>query len=171
MYQFSYVKYFSTNQNGNLLLLDGPGRVRSQITSVMCQIQRFGLDCNLVVARKVRMGIPPGLGRNPSYVCQQSASGLLGNDFSRGIFLFTCRARDYSRPLTCTGEPRAKNNGRLHGCMPMVWLYVGSRSLKSSFSQLGNYYIAETLGNHDVKQTSGNPYIAETLENSYIKNI
>jgi hypothetical protein len=33
--------------------LDYPGRVRSQITSVVCQIQRFDFDCNLVVARKL----------------------------------------------------------------------------------------------------------------------
>jgi hypothetical protein len=41
------------DQNGNLLLLDDPGRVRSQIISVVCQIQRFDFDCNLVVTRKV----------------------------------------------------------------------------------------------------------------------
>jgi hypothetical protein len=44
---------FCTNQDGNVLLLDDPGRVRSQITSVVCQIQRFDFDCNLVVARKL----------------------------------------------------------------------------------------------------------------------
>ena len=48
MSQFCYVKIFSTNQNRNVLLLDDPGRVRSQITSVVCQIQRFDFDCNLV---------------------------------------------------------------------------------------------------------------------------
>ena len=53
MYQFSYVKVSSINQNGNLVLLDDPGRVRSHITSVVCQIQRFDFDCNLVVKRKV----------------------------------------------------------------------------------------------------------------------
>ena len=47
------MKLFSTNQNGNLVLLDDPGRVRSQITNVVCQIQQFGFDCNLVVMRKV----------------------------------------------------------------------------------------------------------------------
>ena len=63
MYQFSYVKIFSTNHNGNLLLLDDPGRVRSQITSVVCQIQRFDFDCNLVVTRKliIRILIYPHL--------------------------------------------------------------------------------------------------------------
>jgi hypothetical protein len=30
------------------LLLDDPGRVRSHIISVVCQIQRFDFDCNLV---------------------------------------------------------------------------------------------------------------------------
>ena len=32
LYQFCYVKVYSTNRNENLLLLDDPGRVRSQIT-------------------------------------------------------------------------------------------------------------------------------------------
>ena len=54
LYQFCYVKVFSTNHNRNLVLLDYPGRVnRSQITSVVCQIQRFDFDCILVVSRKV----------------------------------------------------------------------------------------------------------------------
>jgi hypothetical protein len=53
LYQFCYVKLFSTNQYGNLMLLDNPGRVRSHITSVVCQIQRYDFDCNLVVTRKV----------------------------------------------------------------------------------------------------------------------
>ena len=57
MYQFSYVKVSSANQNENLLLLDDPGRVRSHITSVVCQIHRFDFECNLVVARKVIMVI------------------------------------------------------------------------------------------------------------------
>jgi hypothetical protein len=33
MYQFSYVKFSSTNQDANLVLLDDPSRVTSQITS------------------------------------------------------------------------------------------------------------------------------------------
>jgi hypothetical protein len=33
--------------------LDDPGRVTSQIASVVCQIQRFHFDRNLVVTRKV----------------------------------------------------------------------------------------------------------------------
>ena len=53
LYQFCYVKICtidsSINQNRNLLLLDDPGRVRSQITSVACQIQRFDFDCNRIV--------------------------------------------------------------------------------------------------------------------------
>ena len=44
---------FSTNQDENLVLLDDPGRVRSQTTSVVFHIQRFDFDCNLVVSRKV----------------------------------------------------------------------------------------------------------------------
>jgi hypothetical protein len=46
-------------------------KVRSEITSVVCQIgvlQRFDFDCNLVVTRKVIIQIPPGLGRNPLYL-------------------------------------------------------------------------------------------------------
>ena len=61
MYQFCYVKTFSTNHNKNLVLLDDPGRVRSQITSVVCQIQRFDFDCNLVVTRKVIIPSAAGL--------------------------------------------------------------------------------------------------------------
>ena len=53
LYQFCYVKIFSINYNKNLYLLDDPGRVRSQITSVVHQIQRFDFDCNLVVTGKV----------------------------------------------------------------------------------------------------------------------
>ena len=69
LYQFCYVKIFSTNQDGNLVLLDDPGRVRSQKTSVVCQIQRFDFDCNLVVTRKVIIRIPAVLGLNPLYSC------------------------------------------------------------------------------------------------------
>ena len=65
LYQFCYVKIFSTNHYRNLVLLDDPGRVKSQITNVVCQIQRFDFDCNLVVTRKLIMRIPPGLGLNP----------------------------------------------------------------------------------------------------------
>ena len=67
LYQFCNVKIFCTNHNENLVLLDDPGRVRSQITSVVCQIQRFDFDCNLVVARKLIIRVPPGLGLNPLY--------------------------------------------------------------------------------------------------------
>jgi hypothetical protein len=48
-------------------MLDDPGRVRRQITNVVCQIQRFDFDCNLVVTRKVIIRIPAGLGLNPPY--------------------------------------------------------------------------------------------------------
>ena len=68
LYQFCFVKIFSTNQYGNLMLLDDPGRVRSQITSVVCQIQRFDFDCNLVVSRKVLIWIPPVLGLKHLYI-------------------------------------------------------------------------------------------------------
>ena len=53
LYQFCYVEVFGTNYNRNLVLLDYPGRVRSQITSVVCQIERFDFDCILVVSRKL----------------------------------------------------------------------------------------------------------------------
>ena len=49
----------------NLVRLDDPGRLRSQITSVVCQIQRFDFGCNLVVIQKLIIRTPPGLGRNP----------------------------------------------------------------------------------------------------------
>ena len=51
LYQFCYVKVFSTNHNGNLVLLNDPGRVRSQIASIVRQIQRFDFDRNLVVTK------------------------------------------------------------------------------------------------------------------------
>ena len=47
------------------MMLDDPGRVRSQITNVEDQIQRFDFGCNLVVTRKVIIRIPPVLGTNP----------------------------------------------------------------------------------------------------------
>ena len=47
--QFCYVKIFSTNQHKNLLLLNDPtSRVRSQIATVVRQIQRFDFGRNLV---------------------------------------------------------------------------------------------------------------------------
>jgi hypothetical protein len=45
--------------------LDYPGRVKSQITNVMCQIQRFDFDYNLVVTQKLIIPTPPGLGSKP----------------------------------------------------------------------------------------------------------
>ena len=41
-------KCYSTNRDGNVPLLDDPGRVRCKITSVVCQIQQFDFECNLV---------------------------------------------------------------------------------------------------------------------------
>ena len=67
LYQFCYVKILSTNHNRNLMLLDDPGRVRSQIISVVCQIQRFDFDCNLVVTRKVIIWTHPPLRLKPLY--------------------------------------------------------------------------------------------------------
>ena len=53
LYQFWYVNISSVKQHKNLLLLDDPNRVRSQIATVVRQIQRFDFDSNLVVTRKV----------------------------------------------------------------------------------------------------------------------
>jgi hypothetical protein len=53
LYHFCFVKVLSINYNKNLLLLDDPGHVRSQIASIVCQIQRFDFDRNLVLTRKV----------------------------------------------------------------------------------------------------------------------
>jgi hypothetical protein len=83
LYQFCYVKIFSTDYNINLLLLDDPGRLRSQITSVVCQIQRFDFECNLVLTRKLIIRIPAGLGLNPLYTIRRSSErfhdfGILG---------------------------------------------------------------------------------------------
>jgi hypothetical protein len=36
MYQLSYIIFSRTNQDTSLVLFDGPSRVRSQITSVLC---------------------------------------------------------------------------------------------------------------------------------------
>ena len=53
---------------------DNPGRVRSQIISVVCQIQRFDFESNLVVTRKLIIRIPAGLGLNPLYFSTGSLS-------------------------------------------------------------------------------------------------
>ena len=45
-------------------MLDEPGRVRSQLTSVVCQIQWFDFDRNLVVMQNIIIRIPPDLGSN-----------------------------------------------------------------------------------------------------------
>ena len=84
--QFCYVKIFSIYQYRNLVLLDDPGRVRSQITNVVYQIQRFDFDCILVVSRKVIIRIPPVLGRNPLY--------LRGRISLPGIII-TCKFASY----------------------------------------------------------------------------
>ena len=76
LYQLCYVKVFSTNHNRNLVLLDDPGHVWSQITSVVCQIQRFDFDCNLVVTRKLIIRIPAGLGLNPLYEYVRGISSI-----------------------------------------------------------------------------------------------
>jgi hypothetical protein len=72
MYQFCYVEILSTNQYRNLLSLDDPGRVRSQIISVVYQIQRFDFGSD---AKSNNMNTPTFytfktssyLGHNKSY--------------------------------------------------------------------------------------------------------
>ncbi len=94
LYQFCYVKVFSTNHNKNLVLLDDPGRVRSQITSVVCQIQRFDFDCNLVVTRKVIIRIPAGLDLNPLYIqgrCARKGHLVTRITVTLSIFIFSTR--------------------------------------------------------------------------------
>ena len=46
----------NTNQDMKLLLLEDPGRDSSQITSVVCLIQRFDLDLNLAMTQKSNNG-------------------------------------------------------------------------------------------------------------------
>jgi hypothetical protein len=77
MYQFCYVKVPSANRDGKLVPLDDPGRVRSHITSVVCHVQQFCFDCNLVVMRKVIIASPlDGFTFKPSialmYYCAKS---------------------------------------------------------------------------------------------------
>ena len=96
LYQFCYIKIFSTNQDGNLVLLDDPGRVRSQITSVVCQIQRFDFDCNLVVTRKVIIRIPPVLGTNPLYMREPNLwRPLIDQVFCPRVAAFPAGYTDY----------------------------------------------------------------------------
>jgi hypothetical protein len=52
----------------NSVLLDVRGRVRSQITSVALQIQRFGFDYNLVLTNRFILGIPLALRLKPLYI-------------------------------------------------------------------------------------------------------
>jgi hypothetical protein len=59
MYQFSFVKFSSASQDGNLVLLE--------LTSVAGQIQRFDFDWNLVLTRKQIVMSPPALRGNPLY--------------------------------------------------------------------------------------------------------
>jgi hypothetical protein len=68
MYQFFCVKFYSTNQHGNLRLLDDPGRVRSKTTSVVCQIQRF-------VGRRAEVPRDAEGGRKANAKLRQALSG------------------------------------------------------------------------------------------------
>jgi hypothetical protein len=64
-------KYRHLYQNNrNLLLLNYPGRVRSQITSVVCQIQRFDFDCNIRKSVSRKTGIH-------AIIAQASAAGCV----------------------------------------------------------------------------------------------
>jgi hypothetical protein len=92
LYQFCYVKVFSTNHNGNLLLLNYPRRVRSQITRVVCQIQRLDFDCIMVVSRKVIIWTRSPLRITPLYSAEP-VRGLAryhvcyGRIYSRGVYI------------------------------------------------------------------------------------
>jgi hypothetical protein len=90
LYQLCYVKVFSTNYDINLVLLDYPGRVKSQITSVVCQIQRFDFECILVVSRKV-------------IIWTRSPSRITPLYYIRGRFRYT------------TVQPRVCTNRRIRG--------------------------------------------------------
>ena len=65
MFPLCHVNTFCTKQNKSLYMLDDPGRVKSQIISVVCQIQRFNFEYNLVMMRKVIIRTTPGLDLNP----------------------------------------------------------------------------------------------------------
>ena len=54
-------------------MLNKPSHVKSQIINVVCQIQRFDFDCNLVLTRKLIIRIPAGLGLNPLYANSATA--------------------------------------------------------------------------------------------------
>ena len=60
------------------MLLDDPGRVRSQNTSVVCQIQLFDFDCNLVVTRKVIIRTCAPLRLKPLYALRSANSLKIG---------------------------------------------------------------------------------------------
>jgi hypothetical protein len=95
LYRFCYVKIFSIYHNRNLLLLDYPGRVRSQITSVVCQIQRFDFDYILAVSRKLIIWTHPPLRLKPIYIpwcvvhsCTKSWRSDIYSDTSPSSVLF-----------------------------------------------------------------------------------
>ena len=57
--------FFVSNHVENLVRLDDPGRVRSNLISVVRKIQRFDFECNLVLTRKVIIWIHPALDLKP----------------------------------------------------------------------------------------------------------
>ena len=59
-----------TNHDINLLQLDEHGRVRSQITSVVLQMEWFDFDCNLVLTRKLIIYSPSALHLTRSTACE-----------------------------------------------------------------------------------------------------
>ena len=91
LYQFCYVKLFSTNYNENLVLLDDPGRARSQITSVVCQIQRFDFDSNLVVTRKLIIRTCAPLRLKPLYLAPRLSPQRRVIEDAPGAFLFNTK--------------------------------------------------------------------------------
>ena len=88
MYQLFYILVSSTNHDFNLVLLDDPGRDKSHIIIVLCQVQPFGFDCNLVVTRKVIMGIPPALRSKPVYYKATAAVATAAESSDCQMLLF-----------------------------------------------------------------------------------
>ena len=69
-------------------MLDDPGRVRSKIINVVCQIQRFDFNFNLGVTRKVIMGIPPALRSKPVYYKATAAVATAAESSDCQMLLF-----------------------------------------------------------------------------------
>ena len=101
--------------NRNLVLSDDPGRVRSQIISVVYQIQRFYSHCNLVLTRKVIIRTSPGLGLNPLCTCTKfSMRAAAAADSSSSTLVRPREARcvragaaDHNKCVVCRASAHA----------------------------------------------------------------